>query len=172
MLLHSVYSFAVKSARATARVFISGRSAFQQRRHTHVLAASQTVQRDAGFTLLELLVVMGIIAMLASVSYPIISKRMFEARITAAKAQIASLTTALELYALDVGAFPPQQVGLTGLLQQPNNTPSWRGPYLKKAEGLTDPWGRAYNYRFPGSKSGQPEVFTVATDNLPALSSE
>jgi general secretion pathway protein G len=127
--------------------------------------------RDAGFTLLEMLVVMGIIAMLATVSWASILPRMQQARITTAKAQIASISTALELYALDVGTFPPQQVGLAGLLQPPSNTPSWRGPYLKKADGLTDPWGRPYNYKFPGSK-GQPEVFTVATDTIPALTSD
>jgi general secretion pathway protein G len=129
------------------------------------------IPRDSGFTLMELLVVMGIIAMLASVSYPIYSGIMHKARVTTAKAQISSLSQALELYALDVGTFPPQQVGLSGLLQSPTNTPSWRGPYLKKADGLTDPWGRPYNYKFPGTK-GQPEVFTLATDTLPALTSD
>jgi general secretion pathway protein G len=127
--------------------------------------------RDAGFTLLELLVVMGIMAMLAAVSYPIITGRMATARINIAKTQISQIVTALELYALDVGSFPPQQVGLAGLLQQPTNTPAWRGPYLKKADGLNDPWGRPYNYKFPGTK-GAPEVFTLATDTVPALSSD
>ncbi len=166
-MLRSVLSFAVKSIRTAACL---GLMAARGKTRPKVNAQVR-VPKDAGFTLLELLVVMGIIAMLASVSYPIITGRMQSARITTAKAQISSITTALELYALDVGTFPPQQVGLTGLLQQPNNTPSWRGPYLKKADGLTDPWGRPFNYKFPGTK-GQPEVFTVATDTAPALSSE
>jgi prepilin-type N-terminal cleavage/methylation domain-containing protein len=104
---------------SAACVCISSVQAFHSRSKVRQgQTQSAHVPRDAGFTLLELLVVMGIIAMLASVSYPVITKRMENARITTAKAQISSITTALELYALDVGTFPPQQVGLVGLLQQ------------------------------------------------------
>ena len=78
--------------------------------------------------------------------------------------QINAISSALELYALDNGSYPPQQVGLTGLMQQPGGAPQWRGPYLKKAEGLLDPWGRAYQYRFPG-RAGSFEVFTLGRDN-------
>ena len=129
----------------------------------------QQPHREAGFTLLELLLVMGIMSMLAAVSYPIITGRMQAARITNAKIQIASISTALEMYALDTGTFPPQQVGLAALLQQPANTPTWRGPYLKA--GLTDPWGTPYNYKFTGGKAA-PEVFVSATDKNPAISSD
>jgi general secretion pathway protein G len=126
--------------------------------------------RDAGFTLLELMVVTGIIAMLASFGIPYYLAQRDKARIDFTKAEIQQISTALELYALDIGTFPPQQIGLTGLLQQPTNTPAWRGPYLKKTNGLNDPWGRPYNYKFPGT-NGQPEVYTVAFGKIPALSS-
>ena len=172
MTIRSALLHAVISGGLAAR---AGLSAVLTPRLKHYLNGKRRAKHDAagdaGFTLLELLVVMGIMAMLAAVSYPIITGRMATARINIAKTQISQIVTALELYALDTGTFPPQQVGLAGLLQQPTNTPAWRGPYLKKADGLTDPWGRPYNYKFPGTK-GAPEVFTTATDTVPALSSD
>ena len=121
---------------------------------------------EDGFTLLELLVVLGIIVLLATLVAPQVLRYLGKARTDAAKAQIGSVSAALELYALDAGSFPPQQVGLTALLQAPAGVTKWKGPYLKKAEGLVDPWGRPYQYRFPG-KAGQPEVFTLGRDNAP-----
>ena len=141
---------------------------FCRNRRQSARRQASEIARDAGFTLLELLLVIGIMAMLATVSYPIITGRMQAARIATAKTQISSISTALEMYALDTGTFPPQQVGLTALLQPPVNTPTWRGPYLKG--GLTDPWGTPYNYKFPG-RTG-PEVFVAATDKNPAISSD
>jgi general secretion pathway protein G len=141
----------------------------QRKQNRGSQVAPNQVPRDAGFTLLEVMVVTGIIAMLASVAIPYFLDQREKARIQFTRAQIQQISTALELYALDVGTFPPQQVGLAGLTQQPTNTPAWRGPYLRKAEGLTDPWGRPYNYKFPGA-NGQPEVYTVASDKIPAIS--
>lgn len=134
-------------------------------RHQRNAAATHTLaRRDAGFTLLELLVVLGIIALLATLAGPQVLRYLGKARTETAKAQISAISTALELYALDNGTFPPQQVGLSALMQNPPNVSSWRGPYLKRAEGLIDPWGRPYHYRFPGRK-GAPEVFTLGRDN-------
>jgi general secretion pathway protein G len=119
---------------------------------------------DDGFTLLELLVVLGIIALLATVAGPQVLRYLGKARTDAAKAQIAAISTALELYALDAGVFPPQDVGLSALVTAPQNTGVWHGPYLKRKEGLIDPWGRPYVYRFPG-RSGPPDVCTLGRDN-------
>ncbi len=129
------------------------------------------VSPESGFTLLELLVVMGIVALLATIAGPQVLRYLGKARTETAKAQIAAISTALELYALDNGTFPPQQLGLASLTQPPPNLPAWRGPYLKRAEGLIDPWGRAYHYRFPGRK-GSPEVFTFGRDNAPGGNGE
>jgi general secretion pathway protein G len=126
---------------------------------------------DAGFTLLELLVVLGIIVLLATLVAPQVLRYLGTARTDAAKAQIGSISTALELYALDVGGFPPQQAGLAALLQPPAGQAKWKGPYMKKADGLIDPWGRAYQYKFPG-KAGQPDVFTLGRDNAPGGADE
>lgn len=130
-----------------------------------------TRQSDAGFTLLELLVVLGIIAMLATIAGPQVLRYLGKARTETAKAQISAITTSLELYALDNGTFPPQQIGLSALVQAPPNMPGWKGPYLKRSEGVIDPWGRPYQYRMPGKK-GTPEVFTLGRDNAPGGTGE
>ena len=129
------------------------------------------LRRDAGFTLLELLVVLGIIALLATVAAPQVLRYLGTARTETAKAQLSALSTAVELYALDNGGYPPPQVGLASLMQAPTGATRWRGPYLKKAEGLVDPWGRPYQYRVPG-RNGPFEVFTLGRDNAPGGAGE
>ena len=119
---------------------------------------------ESGFTLLELLVVLGIIVMLATVAGPQVLRYMSKARTDTAKAQLSSLTTAVELYALDNGGYPAQHVGLGALMQPPPGASQWRGPYLKRADGLVDPWGRPYQYRYPGQQA-QVEIFTLGRDN-------
>lgn len=126
---------------------------------------------DGGFTLLELLVVLGILALLATFAAPQVLRYLGKARTEAARIQVNAIASALELYALDNGGFPPQQVGLGALMQPPPGATRWSGPYLKKAEGLIDPWGRAYQYRVPG-KSGPFEVFTLGRDNVPGGTGE
>lgn len=121
---------------------------------------------EAGFTLLELLVVLGILALLATVGYPQVLRYLGVARTETAKAQLSAIATSLELYALDNGGFPSQQAGLNALVQAPAGAKHWRGPYLKKAEGLIDPWGRPYQFRVPG-KNSPFELATLGRDNAP-----
>ncbi|MEQ1697433.1 MAG: type II secretion system major pseudopilin GspG [Hyphomicrobiaceae bacterium] len=129
-------------------------------------------RREGGFTLLELLVVLGIIALLATVAAPQVLQYLGKARTETAKAQIAAISTALELYALDNGGFPAPAFGLSALVKAPGGVAAWRGPYLKRAEGLKDPWGRPYQYKFPGRSSGQADVFTLGRDNAPGGTGE
>jgi general secretion pathway protein G len=119
---------------------------------------------QAGFTLLELLVVLGIIALLATIAYPQVTRYLGTARTETARAQIRSISTAIELYALDNGSYPPQQIGLSALLQRPTQAPRWQGPYLKSAGGLSDPWGRSYLYVSPG-RTGTFDVYSLGRDN-------
>ena len=121
---------------------------------------------EAGFTLLELLVVLGIMALLATIAGPQVLGYLSKARVDTAKAQISAISTALELYALDTGSFPPEESGLKALVQAPQNGVSWHGPYLKRADGLVDPWGRPYHYKFPG-RNGPPDVYTLGNSNSP-----
>lgn len=125
---------------------------------------AQRDHAEAGYTLLELLVVLGIIVLIATIAAPQVLRYLGKARTETAKAQLSAVSTALELYALDAGGFPPQQVGLQALMQPPPGQTRWRGPYLKRATGLTDPWGQPYRYRFPG-RGGQPDVYTFGRDN-------
>ena len=128
-------------------------------------------RRDAGFTLIELLIVLGILALLASLAAPQVLRYLGTARTEAAKIQINAITSALELYALDNAGYPPQQAGLGALMQSPQGATRWSGPYLKKAQGLVDPWGRPYQYRIPG-RSGAFDVFTLGRDNAPGGTGE
>ena len=135
-------------------------------RRFHALGKTLRRDADAGFTLLELLVVLGILALLATVGYPQVLRYLGVARTETAKAQIGAIATSLELYALDNGGFPSQQAGLNALIQAPARAGRWRGPYLKKAEGLIDPWGHPYQFRVPG-KNSPFELVTLGRDNAP-----
>lgn len=131
----------------------------KSKRDAHAIA-------DAGFTLIELLVALAIIVMLATFAAPQVLKYVGKARTETARAQISAISTALELYALDNGGFPPQQAGLRALVDNVSANNRWKGPYLKRAEGIIDPWGHPFRYTVPG-RAGQPDVFTLGRDNAP-----
>lgn len=107
--------------------------------------------RRAGFTLIEILVVIAVIAILASLVAPNVFQHVGTARSTTARSQVEMLATALDAYRLDNGAYPTTTQGLSALVSAPAGepAPSWRGPYLRRAVPL-DPWGHPYVYRFPG----------------------
>ena len=103
---------------------------------------------NAGFTLIEILLVVAIIGILAALAAPKLTGKAKAARITAAKVDIGAIGTALDMYELDNGKFPPT---LGGLISNPGVGDSWSGPYLKKGMPK-DPWKKDYIYRVPGSK--------------------
>ncbi len=100
-----------------------------------------------GFTLVELLVVLGIIALLAAMVAPQVIRYLGSARSETALVQLKNIESALELYYLDSGKYPEQ---LSALVEAPAGATDWHGPYLKKNNGLLDPWGRPYSYKMPG----------------------
>jgi general secretion pathway protein G len=104
-----------------------------------------------GFTLIEMLLVLVILATLAAIVLPMFSGRSEQARVTAAKTQIAGFSTALDAFEVDNGYFPKGDDGLIDLLQEPDTATNWHGPYLKQEQEIpADPWGFAYIYEAPG----------------------
>ena len=119
---------------------------------------------QAGFTLIELLVVLVILVLLASLVGPRVIGYLGSSRTKAAKVQIESLSSALELFKLDTGRYPATGEGLGALVQAPGGAAGWNGPYLTKREVPNDPWGRPYNYRSPG-QHGPFDIFSLGADN-------
>jgi general secretion pathway protein G len=108
------------------------------------------LQAEDGFTLVELLVVLGIVALLATLVGPRVLGYFAKAKSQTAEIQIRNLHNAVELYFLDTGNYPNSEMGLDALMASPADTPGWAGPYLKIKENLVDPWGHPYAYKFPG----------------------
>lgn len=125
----------------------------------------------AGFTLLELLVVMVIIGLLAGFVAPRYFAQVGKSQVKAARAQIDALDKALEQYRLDVGHLPTSEQGLAALNVQPPGEPNWAGPYLKK-EVPADPWGSAYVYAAPGTHDNDFDLLSFGKDGRPGGSGE
>lgn len=120
-------------------------------------------RRPGGFTLIEVLVVVVIIAVLASIVAPNVFRHVDAARGVAAQAQISTLSAALDAYRLDNGRYPTTEQGLAALWQAPRSVPrptNWRGPYLRQAVPA-DPWGAPYIYRSPGEHA--PTAFDLSS---------
>ena len=105
---------------------------------------------ERGFTLVEILVVITIIGLIMGLVGPRVLNYLGESKSKAARIQIESLASALDLYYLDNGRYPTSSEGLTALVQRSGNSPSWNGPYLKGGLVPGDPWGKPYVYRSPG----------------------
>jgi general secretion pathway protein G len=126
---------------------------------------------EAGFTLLELLVVLAILGLLAAIIAPQVIKYLGTSRTQTAKVQIQNVVAALELYRLDVGRYPTPQEGLKALVSAPPTANGWNGPYLKKDSALVDPWGEVYQYHVPG-EHGEVDVFSLGSDKQPGGNGE
>jgi len=122
-------------------------------------------RRTAGFTLLELLVVMVIIGLLASIIAPQYFGQIGKSNVKVARAQVEALGQALDQYRLDVGRYPTTEQGLAALRVGPTDVPKWRGPYLKRDVPL-DPWGLAYQYKAPG-QHGDYDLLSLGSDGQP-----
>lgn len=118
---------------------------------------------QTGFTLLELLVVLGIIAMLAGIVGPKIMQHMGEAKVKTAKVQIEDLSATLDMYKLDVGSYPTTEQGLQALVKEPEGAGRWNGPYLKKSKVPLDPWQQEYRYVSPG-EHGKFDLTSLGAD--------
>ncbi|CDF83416.1 general secretion pathway protein G [Pseudomonas knackmussii B13] len=121
--------------------------------------------RMAGFTLLELLVVLVVLGLLAGLVAPKYFSQLGRSEAKVARAQIEGLGKALDLYRLETGHYPSSEQGLQALVNAPSGEARWKGPYLAKAVPQ-DPWGRDYIYRSPG-ENGDYDLMSMGKDGQP-----
>ncbi len=125
---------------------------------------TQTRRRsNAGVTLIEMLVVVTIIALFATLVAPGMFKQGDKAKMVAARVQINNFEQALTQYKLNTGLFPTTEQGLEALRAKPANVTQWDGPYLRKDIPM-DPWGHPYLYKFPGEHGDEPDIISYGAD--------
>jgi general secretion pathway protein G len=134
----------------------------------------QLRRKRRGFTLLEVLLVVGILVALAAIALPNLIGVQEGAMQDEAKIQVGNLDTALNLYKVHTGSFPMSDQGLMALEAPPNPAPeNWRGPYIKGTSQLRDPWGNPYNYQYPGTRNTVgPDVWSNGPDRQSGTSDD
>jgi general secretion pathway protein G len=118
---------------------------------------------EAGFTLVEMLVVLAIIGLIVGLVGPRVLGYLSDSKLKAARIQIDSFSSALDLFYLDNGRYPTSSEGLNALMQKPANASAWNGPYLKGNATPKDPWGNPYVYHSP-SQYGPYDIISLGPD--------
>ena len=119
-----------------------------------------------GFTLVELLVVLIILGLVASIAGPNVMKYLGTSKTKTALLQLKEIESSLELFFLDTGGYPPSGSGLNALIKNDESIAGWNGPYFKKALLPDDPWGNSYIYSLPG-EHGAFDLLSLGADNQP-----
>lgn len=120
-------------------------------------------RKARGFSLVEMLVVVAIVGLLVGLVGPAAMRQLQASRVSATEAQIDQLRAALDIFQIDTGRLPPEDIGLTALVQNPG-VPGWNGPYLRDGELPSDAWGGAFLYRYDGDR---PRVMSLGADGQP-----
>lgn len=123
----------------------------------------QARSAEAGFTLIEILVVLAIIGLVVGLVGPRVLTSLADSKVKTARIQIQGLSAAVDLYYLDVGRYPTSSEGLAALTQKPDSATTWNGPYLKGSSVPNDPWGRPYAYKVPG-QHGPYDIVSLGPD--------
>jgi len=126
-------------------------------------------QKSSGFTLIEIMIVMVIIAMMAALVGPRVMGALGSSKIKATRIQIETLSASVEAFHLDTGRFPTQQEGLQALVENPENAPikGWRGPYLRKNKVPVDEWGNPFVYVIPSTHKMAFDIYSLGGDGRP-----
>ena len=135
--------------------------------HSKQIRCRRATARAAGFTLIELMLVLVILATLAAIVLPKFTGRSQQAKVTGARAQIANFETALSTFEIDLSRYPTTTEGLRALVQKPtSDSEGWLQPYLSREEVPKDPWGNEYVYRYPGqyNENGY-DLYSVGPDH-------
>jgi general secretion pathway protein G len=119
---------------------------------------------EAGFTLMEMLVVLVVIALIAAVAIPQVMRLLGSAKHKAAAIQLETLSQSLNFYQLDIGEYPTSQEGLPVLWQPGATNDAWSGPYVREERQLIDPWGHKFLYRAPGTGKRAFDLVTLGAD--------
>ena len=142
----------MKSLRRNRRSFASG----ERRKRQQDLG-------QQGFTLVEMLVVITIIGLIMGLIGPRVLNYLNESKVKAAKIQLQSFSSALDLFYLDAGRYPSTSEGLAALVQRTPGVAAWNGPYLKGGNVPNDPWSHSYVYRAPGER-GPFDIMSYGSD--------
>lgn len=140
---------------------------FQRTQDVEVSVTSPTgtvvAAARAGFTLIEMLVVLVIIGLIMGLVGPRVLNYLTDAREKTARLQIESFSNALDLFYIDAGRYPTSAEGLAALSQRPPGVDAWNGPYVKGGSVPADPWGNPYVYRSPG-QHGNYDIVSLGAD--------
>src|SRR6202158_656723 len=175
----------MRSVKGIGRVF-AGRAKDKRVAHRRQRHICQQHVGQQGFTLVEMLVVITIIGLIMGLIGPRVLNYLSESKIKAAKIQLQSFGSALDLFYLDAGRFPSSAEGLTALVQRTPGVSAWNGPYLKGGNVPNDPWNNPYVYRSPaergpyeivsygadGQEGGDGAAADISTENLVSAKNE
>ena len=160
--------FIARFMSASKSAFLAQKSPSKASGATRFATSAPKKGGDSGFTLIEIMVVIAIIGILATLIVPKIMGRPDEARATAAKHDVGTLVQAFKLYRLDIGRYPTTEQGIRALVEKPTSEPvpqNWKaGGYLDSVP--KDPWGNPYQYANPGTH-GEIDVYSYGSDGKP-----